>query len=189
MLQECKRRLKKRKRNADDTPVYEIPLKDVNGEPLNLWSAIFKRELFRLRKSRKIGWEFDKYVRTDGVSLCSNFRSLYQQACSRKASHKKNACGCSQCSADSIPLEKPKHMLAVDPGCINIFYCVRKRDDGSFEVFKYRNVEYYDEGGISRLVRLLKSIYDAVRKRLMRSVLRDARLSTLRIIWLIGFRV
>ena len=131
---------KKRKR-SDPKEVYEIP------ESVDLWPSIFKKDMFDLRKSKKAGWQFDQYVRTDGVSVCCNFRSLYQRACSHKASSKKNKCGCEVCSGGDVPSQQPKQLVAIDPGCINIFYAVCKNEDGSYRVWKYRNKVYYDHGG------------------------------------------
>jgi hypothetical protein len=139
---------KGKKRKKVDGPPEKVKTSDA------WWTALFTDDTFRLR-SKKMGWEFDGRVQTDGVALCVAFRNLGQKVCS-KSRFKKN-CTCSGCRK----LEWDEGMqydriLANDPGDVNIAYVVEKDPRGKIHKSKLRNKEFYLQSDYYKRTNIMK---------------------------------
>lgn len=146
---------------------YTIPAREESGK--DLWEAVFSSQLLNLKKKRH-GWEFGKYVRTDGVALCSTFRNDRQEMCI--LSKKKKLCECRDCQKASFDVTGPvpSRLVAIDPGCANIFYAVEQTPE-SIKTWKYTCKQYYSDGRIFQArdrmnlhMALASKAFSAVRK-------------------------
>ena len=108
------------------------------------WERLFHSGIKTLRSSVK-GWKFAKRVTTDGVSLNVLFEKPGKKAQKQTAAEKKTKKKLKKAEACQ---GVPERLIAVDPGCVNMFFAVERVADGSVRTWKYRTKEYYHEAFI-----------------------------------------
>lgn len=90
------------------------------------WKSIFKINSLEGQNNK-----FTGTIETDGISLCTHFM------------RPKNLC-----DESVIKITNKDRIIAIDPGRVNIFFGVEKKEDGTIIIYKLTRKQYYNESGV-----------------------------------------
>jgi hypothetical protein len=102
-----------------------------------LYESVFKlRKLLGTRRGA-----FTNTIETDGIALCTHYRVPRDGGRTRRAA--------ANASRAFEPLADDR-VVALDPGRVNIYYCVEVAADGTERTYVLTRRQYYEEGGVNR---------------------------------------